>query len=103
MDKKKVYYVEVATGEISQSATSSSWNFRIEATDDEIIKLREYFDQNYSTEVQNFLRAHIPYVEYHHDSGNDAYDKALKEIYGMLYELGDEEAKSHIESMGILK
>ncbi|WP_230497219.1 hydrolase [Pseudoneobacillus rhizosphaerae] len=102
MGKKKTYYVAVGTGEISQSATSSSWNYKIEANDDEIIKLREYFDQNYSTEWQNFFRAHIPFVEYHHDRENDAYDRTMKEVYSMIHELGDEEARSHIESMGIL-
>ncbi|WP_442595633.1 hydrolase [Neobacillus sp. D3-1R] len=103
MDNKKTYYIEVATGEISQSATSSTWNYKIEATDEEIIKLREYFDQNYSTEWQNFFRAHVPFVQYHYDRENDAYDKTMKEVYGMLYELGDEEAKKHIESIGILE
>ncbi|MHC0038952.1 hydrolase [Pseudoneobacillus sp. C159] len=102
MAQKKTYYVSVGTAEISQSATSSSWEYKIEATDDEIIRLREYFDQNYSTDVQAFLRAHVPYVEYHYDRQNDAYDRILKEVYSMLYNLGDDEAKKHIESMGIL-
>lgn len=103
MDQKKTYYIEVATGEISQSATSSTWNYKIEATDEEIIKLREYFDQNYSNEWQNFFRAHVPFVQYHYDRENDAYDETMKEVYGMLHDLGDEETKKHIESMGILK
>lgn len=51
---KKTYYITLGSGEISQSATDSTWNYKIEATDDEIIALREYFDQNYSTEWQNF-------------------------------------------------
>lgn len=103
MSEKKTYYVEVATGEISQSATSSTWNYKIEADDEEIIKLREYFDENYSIEWQSFFRAHVPFIEYHHDGENDAYDKTMKEVYSMLYELGDNDAKNHIESMGILK
>lgn len=52
---KKTYYIALGTGEIMQSATDSPWNFKITATDDEIIQLREYFDQNYSTEWQNFF------------------------------------------------
>lgn len=92
----------MANGEISRSATSSPWNFRIEATDDEITLLRELFDQNYSTEIQNFFRAHVPYIQYHYDRENDAYDKTLKKVYGIIYELGDEEARQYIESLGIL-
>ncbi|AGK55301.1 MAG: hypothetical protein K0S25_1465 [Bacillus sp. (in: firmicutes)] len=99
---KKTYYIALGTGEIMQSATDSPWNFKITATDDEIIQLREYFDQNYSTEWQNFFRAHVPYVQYHYDRENDAYDKTTEKIYKLIYDLGDEEAKQHIRSIGIL-
>lgn len=99
---KKTYYITVGTGEISQSSTDSAWNFKIEATDDEITILREYFDQNYSTEWKNFFRAHVPFLEYHHDKENDAYDETVIKVYQMIYELGDQEAKDHIHSMGIL-
>lgn len=99
---KKPYYVSIGTGEIMRTATDSPWNFKIEATDDEITKLREYFDQNYSTEWQNFFRAHVPYVQYHYDQENDAYDETLVKIYQMIFELGDEEAKQHIRSIGII-
>ncbi|MFE8703318.1 hydrolase [Cytobacillus sp. FJAT-54145] len=100
---KKTYYIAVGTGEISQSSTSSPWNFKIEATDEEITALREYFEQNYSTDWQNFFRAHVPYVQYHYDRENDAYDDTMKKVYGMIYRLGDDDAKKHIESMGILE
>lgn len=103
MDSKKTYYITIASGEISQVSTASAWNFKIEASDEEVIKLREYFDQNYSTEWQNFFRAHVPYLQYHYDRQNDAYDETLVKVYEMIHELGDEEAKQHIESMGILR
>jgi hypothetical protein len=99
---KKTYYIALGTGEIMQSATDSPWNFKITATDDEIIQLREYFDQNYSTEWQNFFRSHVPYVQYHYDRENDAYDETTEKIYKLIYDLGDEEAKQHIRSIGIL-
>ncbi|MEH7343405.1 hydrolase [Bacillus sp. JJ1532] len=99
---KKTYYIKVNTGEITKSATDSAWDFKIEATDEEIISLREFFDNNYSMEWKNFYRAHIPFMEYHNDKENDAYDDTLRKVYGMIYQLGDEEAKSHIASMGIL-
>lgn len=100
---KKTYFIDVGTGEISQSATSSTWSYRIQATDDEIIELRELFDQNYSTEWQSFFRAHIPFVEYHYDRENDAYDSTIQKVYSRIHQLGDAEAKKHIESMGILE
>lgn len=101
-EQKKTYYIDVGTGEISQSATSSTWSYKIQATNQEIIKLRELFDQNYSTEWQNFFRAHVPYVQYHYDRENDAYDQTITKVYEMIYKLGDEEAKNHISGMNIL-
>lgn len=100
--QKKTYYIDPGTGEISRSATSSTWSYKINATDEEIIQLRELFDQNYSTEWQNFFRAHVPYLEYHHDRENDAYDQTITKVYEMLYNLGDEEARNHIKTMNIL-
>lgn len=101
-EQKKTYYIDVGTGGISQSAGSSTWSYKIQATDEEIIQLRELFDQNYSTEWKNFFRAHTPYVQYHYDRENDAYDNTIQHVYGMLHKLGDDEARNHIESMNII-
>ncbi|MED4202990.1 hydrolase [Neobacillus mesonae] len=101
-EQKRTYYIDVGSGEISRSATASTWSFKIEATDVEIGQLRALMEQNYSTEWKNFFRAHVPYVQYHYDRQNDEYDSTIQQIYGMLYQLGDEEAKNHIESMNIL-
>ena len=99
---KKTYYINVGSGEISQLSTASPWHFKIEASDDEIITLREYFDQVYSSDIQGFLRSHTPYIQYHYDRENDAIDDTNKKIYRMIYELGDEEAKNHIRTQGLI-
>ena len=100
---RKTYYIWIPNGEIFQDRESSPWNFKIEATDDEIMKLREYFNLNYYVDEENFYRAHVPYLEYHYDRENDEYDRTLQKIYQMIYQLGDEDAKQHIDSMGILQ
>src|SRR4051812_49372405 len=102
MDDKKTYYVEIASGGISQSATNSPWNFKIDATTEEINTLRNYFDESEESELRNFIRAHIPFREYHHDPENDTYDTSLRQVYHLIYKLGDSEAKQQIQSMGIL-
>lgn len=102
MDEKKTYYIGIATGEITKSAVSSPWDFKIEANEQEIHHLRECFDKMDSTEWKNFFRAHIPFVEYHHDKENDHYDELLKQVYSIIYKLGDYEAKQAIDSMGII-
>ena len=102
MEMKKTYYIAIASGEISQSATSSPWDFKIEASQNEIQELRLYFDKIDSTGWKNFFRAHIPFLEYHHDKENDEYDEILIQIYNKVYQLGDQEARNTIEEMGIL-
>ncbi|WP_243385969.1 hydrolase [Bacillus kexueae] len=101
--EKKTYYISVASGEISRVSTASPWDFQIKATDEEITTLREYFDQIHSTGWQNFFRAHVPYVGYHYDRENDAIDSLNKKVYELIYELGNEEARQHIQSSGILE
>lgn len=104
MDQEKsTYYINIGSGEISRSSTDSPWNFKIEATDEEITRLRQIFDENYNVEWAGFWRAHVPIMEYHHDRPNDDYDKHMIEVYRMIHELGDQEAKQHIDKMGILK
>lgn len=100
---KKPYYISLGSGEISQISTASPWNYKIEATEEEIVHLREYFDQIYSSDWQGFLRSHVPYVEYHYDPTNDAYDETLQKVYGLIHELGDDETKEHIINQGLLK
>jgi len=101
-EQKKSYYIDVGTGAISQSATSSTWSYKVQATEEEIMNLRKLFNQNYDTEWKNFFRSHVPFLEYHHDRENDEYDSRIQQIYYMLHQLGDQETKTHIESMNIL-
>ncbi|MDM5360917.1 hydrolase [Peribacillus sp. RS7] len=102
-ENRKKYYIWLPNGQITQDRESSPWNFEIEATDNEVIKLRELFDYNYSVGEENFYRAHVPYLQYHFDRENDKQDITLQKIYEMIYALGTEEGRRHIESMGILQ
>ena len=102
MEQKKTYYIEISSGEITQSASDSPWNYEIEATPEEIQTLRSYFDQNEKGDLVNFFRAHIPFLEYHHDEVNDVQDHQLKQVYQFIYQHGSDITKQHIESMGIL-
>lgn len=48
---KKTYYISVGNGEISQVKTADTYSFAIQATEEEIIELREYFDQAYREDL----------------------------------------------------
>ncbi|ASB87804.1 hydrolase [Bacillus sonorensis] len=99
--EKRTYYISVQDGMISQHSGASPWEFEISADDDDIIILREYFDQLHSQDWINFFRAHVPAVEYHYDSSNDKMDELRRNIYGMLYRLGNEETRSFISENGL--
>lgn len=100
--EKNIYYIAIGSGEIMSTPTASPWQFKIEATDEEIRSLRAIFDSSADNSVADYLRAHIPFREYHKDPTNNVYDQNLLRAYETVHQLGDEEAKSHIESMGIL-
>jgi hypothetical protein len=86
-----------------QAGKEAEGHFQILATDKEIRQLQELFYENEQADWKTYGRAHIPFLEYHHDPQNDEYDNTMKQIYLMLYQLGNEEAKNHIEKMGIFK
>lgn len=100
--EKQTYYISVGSRGISQIKTATPFELEIEATEDEIRALRGIFDQMYTADVMGFLRAHVPFWEYHNDKENDMMDRDLMNVYQMLYDLGKPETKQHIESMGIL-
>ncbi|MFC4387190.1 hydrolase [Gracilibacillus marinus] len=91
---KKTYYVNIATQEISQIPYGTNTQFTIEATDEEVFLLREKFNEVRSAEFSTYIRAHIPFVPYHNDPENDAYDEGLSGAYQMIYKLGTEETKA---------
>lgn len=99
---KKTYYVTVGSGEIVQDPTVTSFEFEIEATDDELNKLQELFEDTAEAELSTARRAMTPYVEYSFDKENDLYDFKLREIYQMLHALGSQRTREHIESMHVL-
>ncbi|WP_110927326.1 hydrolase [Bacillus massiliglaciei] len=99
---RQAYYISIADGGIFQNRESSPWDFKIEATADEIAQLRNYFDHKFEADEAGFYRAHIPFWEYHNDQENEEADANLQKVYNMIYLLGDAEAKRHIKGMGIV-
>jgi len=101
-DEKKKYYVSLQSREISQIKHGNNADFTIEATDREVTRLRSKLNEIHDAEMGTYWRAHIPIMPYHHDESNDRYDKSITEAFEMLYQLGDEDARTFIEESGIL-
>lgn len=101
--EKNNYYINIGTREISLNHDANNDDFIVSATEDEILELREIFDQMYNADIRSFFRAHIPAQPYHQDQSNDDYDVGMITAFRKIYELGDEQTKSHITQMGVLE
>ncbi|MFC5651935.1 hypothetical protein ACFPYJ_23005 [Paenibacillus solisilvae] len=100
MDKRR-YYVSIQSKCIMYNQGDAAYELEIDATEEEVEKLTELFNQWEDAEEKTFFRAQIPIIPYHHDSENDVYDYLLKEIYKAIYQMGTDQTKSHISSMNL--
>ncbi|ELK45968.1 hydrolase [Halobacillus sp. ACCC02827] len=101
MDRNK-YYINIGTREISLNHDANNDDFIIYATEEEVIGLREIFDEINNADNRSFYRAHIPFMPYHKDEDNDETDVDMKKAFQRIHELGDDQTKDHIVQMGVL-
>ena len=101
-EQKQTYYFNIESGEVLDQPAEPEGHFTLFATGEEIKHFREFLNANYNADLKTFGRAHTPFKEYHKDKEDDEYDVTMKNIYALIYELGDAEAKNHVRNMGIL-
>ncbi|MBD7938197.1 MULTISPECIES: hydrolase [Cytobacillus] len=99
---REAYFINLENGTILDTMDGHDWQFRVYATGAEIAELNRFLDENYHAELKTFARAQVPFLEYHKKSPNPEYDQILMRLYEMIYQLGDQEAKNHIEEMNII-
>ncbi|WP_018934089.1 hypothetical protein [Gracilibacillus lacisalsi] len=99
--EKKTYYVNIASQEISQIPYGNNAEYTIQATDEEVFLLREKFNEIHEDDIGTFVRAHIPFVQYHQDPENDDYDTDLQNVMQMIYQLATPETKQAMDESGI--
>ena len=92
-NEKKRYYVSVQADTIMNNRGDSSFEFEIDATEEDIAKLKELFEDKEDSDNRTYLRSHLLGIPYHQDEENDAYDSHLTEVYRLLYELGTESTR----------
>lgn len=100
---KNNYYVSIQAMRVMENKGDGAYEFEIEATPAEVEKLQSIFAQMANADQSAYWSAHIPYIPYHLDAENDRYDRALKNAYQVVYELGTDETKNHILAMNILQ
>ncbi|MGY0693213.1 hydrolase [Virgibacillus sp. FSP13] len=100
--EKKKFYINMGSREISQMKYHNNEELVIYATEDEASALRHKMNDMDDADFRAFFRAHVPIMPYHNDESNDDYDNGMTEAFQMIYELGDDETRTHIENMGVL-
>lgn len=98
---KKTYYVTVGAGQVLEDREVAPFELVIRANEEELNKLQELFEETSATSKEAaFTFSGSPMVS---DPVEDATsDGLIHDVYRMLYELGTEETKRHIESLDIL-
>ncbi|WP_027087892.1 hypothetical protein [Cohnella panacarvi] len=97
MEKNK-YYVSVQSRSIMFDKGQASYELEIEATESEVKHLQSKFDELEEADHATFFRTFTPGLPYHHDPQNDEYDRALKDCYNLIFQLGTDETRVHLSS-----
>ena len=99
--EKQKFYVNIQHQVISE-VRYSDHDFIVHATTEEAQNLRSLLDSIYQAEIGTFWRSHVPFVPYHRDRSNEQYDRSLTDLFQMIYQLGDEQAKNYVLESGVL-
>lgn|GEM_PF-432728 len=103
-DARKTYYVAVGGAQILEDPEAAAYELVIRANEEELNRLQELFEELVSwDEAQTFHFAKTPFSSFSTDRINLGYDLLLKRVYTMLYELGTESTRAHIESIAFVE
>ncbi len=98
MEESKVY-VSLTQKKVYLYPDESPWEFKITAYQEIVPVFEKLFQQLNYIEVDNFFRAHIPFIPYHKDKENDQYDERMMKLYALIHEYTDEDSKRFIEQL----
>ena len=97
--EKEVYYISIKNLTCSRCGTGEPTQFRIELEPHRARVFQKLFQQMYTLEWSNAVRAHLPYLPYHVDALNHDIDTRYKKVYALLHEFGDEDTKHFVEQL----
>lgn len=99
--ERKTYYVAVGAGQVLEDKEAAAFEFAIKANEAELSELQELFEHSAEADEDAIFKfSRWPTVS---DRPNlKEYDSEITEIYRMLYRLGTDETKRHIEDMNLL-
>ncbi|WP_301107625.1 transposase [Sporosarcina sp.] len=98
-DQKYTMYVSMSHKQVLLDPYSSPWEYKVEVTKEAYPVFERLFAQMERLEFRNFLRSHLPYIQYHYDKDNHDIDKRMMKVYALIHEYTDEESKRFIEKL----
>jgi hypothetical protein len=102
-DKRKTYYVALGAGQILEDREAAPFEYEIRANEEELNKLQELFEELASADeatASHMMSAVL--VSASDEDMNADYDHQFQKVYQLIYELGTEKTKRHIESIGVV-
>jgi len=101
--KKESYYVTVdGTIHTEKLLDDAPYDFEIQATDEEMKNLQDLFQRTYNNDWDTYLEAHLPYRTKERQKESTDVDQNVRDIYSAIYQLGTDETKKSIQSLGLL-
>ncbi|QHW35319.1 hypothetical protein GZH47_27275 [Paenibacillus rhizovicinus] len=104
---RKPYYVSVQAGSILEDPTVAAYELAITANEEELNRLQELFEEYSSMDEKQITDYWTnPIIGAGVDNDlilNAGTDGLLVDIYRLLYELGTEETKHHVATMGLFR
>ncbi|MDQ0337508.1 hypothetical protein J2S00_000278 [Caldalkalibacillus uzonensis] len=100
---KKRYYVHPKTAEILDEKDPATFAVEIEATEEEMVELRNLFMELTEEDSDTFFDAFFPFQQEEAMTDNEQYEQVLNHIYEKIYELGTPETKQQLENMQFIK
>lgn len=99
---RKPYYVSVQAGSVLEDPTAASYELAITANEEELNRLQELLEEISSMdEAQIGYFSSTPFRTSNDKAINAGIDGLLLDVYRLLYELGTEETKHHVATMGL--
>jgi len=101
---RQVYYVNVQSRQLYERNDIAPYHLVIEANTRELEQLRELFNEVEDNDEWTLETMFMQVGENTPDTTevNTAHDYWIKRVYEMLYRLGTDKTKAHIQSMNII-
>ena len=97
---RKTYYVSVAAGQVLEDPEVAPYELAIEATEQERDGLKALFAEISSMDEASMVHFHSsPFGTASLDEINQGYEGLIQQIYTLIYRLGTDETRAHIDSM----